>query len=123
MSKKKLTMILLALSLCATAISGCGSKKTITIYSCAEEKCLELTQKMLDQKFPEYDIRQTYMDTGSLAAKLAAEGTKTPISSWNWNLLIWKNATTALPRWIISISVSIRRTLYQKTISMCPLCA
>ena len=77
MSKKKLTMILLALSLCATAISGCGSKKTITIYSCAEEKCLELTQKMLDQKFPEYDIRQTYMDTGSLAAKLAAEGTKT----------------------------------------------
>ena len=44
MSKKRLSMIFLTMLLCAGVLSGCGSKKTITIYSCAEEKCLELTQ-------------------------------------------------------------------------------
>ena len=29
---------------------------------------------MLNEKFPEYNLQQTYIDTGSLAAKLAAEG-------------------------------------------------
>ena len=77
MSKKRLSMIFFTMLLCAGVLSGCGSKKTITIYSCAEEKCLELTQEMLNEQFPEYNIQQTYIDTGSLAAKLAAEGTET----------------------------------------------
>ncbi len=77
MSKKRLSMILFTMLLCTGVLSGCGSKKTITIYSCAEEKCLELTQEMLNEQFPEYNIQQTYIDTGSLAAKLAAEGTET----------------------------------------------
>ena len=77
MIKKKCAIILGAAVLCLGLLAGCGSKKTITIYSCAEEKCLELMQQRLDEKFPEYNIQQTYIDTGSMAAKLAAEGKDT----------------------------------------------
>lgn len=77
MLRKKFPIILGAAIVCIGLLSGCGSKKTITIYTCAEEKCMELMQKRLDEKFPEYNIQQTYIDTGSMAAKLAAEGKDT----------------------------------------------
>jgi len=72
---KKILMSLLTVVLCFSLLPACSrKKKTITIYTAAEDHCMELAQEMLTEKFPEYDIQQTYIDTGSLAAKLAAEG-------------------------------------------------
>lgn len=71
----KATAIFLLAILCVMPFSGCSEKKSITIYTAAEENCMALTQQMLEEEFPEYDIQQIYMDTGSLAAKLLAEGT------------------------------------------------
>ncbi len=72
--KKILTALLITI-LCLSILPSCSGKpKTITIYTAAEDHCMELVQEMLDEKFPEYDIQQTYIDTGSLAAKLMAEG-------------------------------------------------
>lgn len=74
---KKLLGLLLAAILCLGIFSGCGAKKKITIYTVAEQRCMDLVQTMLEEQFPEYDIQQTYIGTGNLEAKLAAEGTKT----------------------------------------------
>lgn len=64
---------MLLLSLCS-----CGQKKKIiTIYASSEDFRIENAQKMLDAKFPEYDIRIEYKSTGDLSAKLIAEGKNT----------------------------------------------
>lgn len=77
MKRKKILALLSVITLCMSLLPGCGGKKNITIYSCAEEKCLDLMQKRLNEKFPEYNIQQNYIDTGSMAAKLTAEGSDT----------------------------------------------
>lgn len=62
---------------CITVTSvlfGCKSKKTITIYSSAEDYRNENARQMLNEKFPEYNINLIDTDTGTLAAKIAAEG-------------------------------------------------
>ncbi len=51
-----------------------GKKKTVTIYSAGEDYRNENMRKMLKEKFPEYDIQLNDIDTGSFAAKVAAEG-------------------------------------------------
>ncbi len=58
------------------ALTGCGgkSKKTINIYSSAEDYRNENARKMLTEHFPEYEINVVDTDTGTLAAKVAAEG-------------------------------------------------
>lgn len=71
---KKATALLLTATLCAGVFGGCSSKKTITIYSSAEDYRNEHARQMLKEKFPEYDIDLVDIDTGSLAAKIAAEG-------------------------------------------------
>ena len=58
-----------------TLLTACsGKKKTITIYSSAEDYRNEMARQMLSEKFPEYEINLVDIDTGTLAAKLMAEG-------------------------------------------------
>lgn len=80
---KKLTKILLLAALLMATVAmlaACGNKataKSITIYSTAEDYRNEHARQMLTEKFPEYDINLVDIGTGTLAAKLAAEGTET----------------------------------------------
>lgn len=75
---KKAAVLLLTAALCTTIMgtfTGCGSsKKTITIYSSAEDYRNQHAREMLTKQFPEYDIKLMDTDTGTLAAKVAAEG-------------------------------------------------
>lgn len=64
------------ISLKQTTEQDNGSNKVV-IYSGAEEYRNEYFLKRLNEEFPNYDISIEYMPTGNLAAKLAAEGTKT----------------------------------------------
>lgn len=75
MKKKIIAGLMSAVMLTAT-LTGCGSKskKTINIYSSAEDYRNENARKMLTEHFPEYDINVVDTDTGTLAAKVAAEG-------------------------------------------------
>lgn len=74
--KKRIIAGVMAAVMCCGMFTGCGSgkKKTINVYSAAEDYRNENIQKMLDEKFPEYDIKVSYITTGDLAAKVAAEG-------------------------------------------------
>ena len=58
----------------ASFASSSDKKKTINIYSAGEDYRNENMRKMLKEKFPEYDIQLNDIDTGSFAAKVAAEG-------------------------------------------------
>lgn len=71
---KKAVAAALTVALCLGMFSGCSSKKTITIYSSAEDYRNEHARQMLTEKFPEYDIDLVDISTGDLAAKIAAEG-------------------------------------------------
>lgn len=80
---KKLTKIIIWAVLLVTTIgllAGCSNEnkaKTITIYSTAEDYRNEQARQMLTEHFPEYDIQLVDIDTGTLAAKLFAEGSET----------------------------------------------
>lgn len=75
---KRLLSILLAVIMLSAVLSSCGGKKkSITIYASSEDFRIENAQKMLDEKFPEYDITIEYKSTGDLSAKLIAEGANT----------------------------------------------
>ena len=75
---KKAAALLLTAALGTTLMgtfTGCNSsKKTITIYSSAEDYRNQHAREMLTKQFPEYAIRLMDTDTGTLAAKVAAEG-------------------------------------------------
>lgn len=71
---KKVAAIALTAAICAGVLSGCSSKKTITIYSSAEDYRNEHARQMLKEKFPDYEISLVDISTGDLAAKIAAEG-------------------------------------------------
>lgn len=71
---KKAVAVALSAALCMGTFAGCSSKKTITIYSSAEDYRNEHARQMLNDKFPEYDIDLVDISTGDLAAKIAAEG-------------------------------------------------
>lgn len=76
---KKAISVLLTAALCTTlagTLTACGGsgKKTITIYSSAEDYRNQHAREMLTKQFPEYDIKLMDTDTGTLAAKVAAEG-------------------------------------------------
>ncbi len=64
------------LSMCM--LSGCGAKKEkVLIYTSIEDYPIEIMNKLLKEKFPNYNITIEYFSTGNHAAKLLAEGTKT----------------------------------------------
>lgn len=74
--KKRIIAGIMTAVMCCGMFTGCsgGKKKSINIYSSAEDYRNENARKMLTEKFPEYEINLVDTDTGSLAAKLAAEG-------------------------------------------------
>ena len=75
---RKLLSLVLALVMCLGILCSCsGGKKSITIYSSAEDYRNEMARQMLNEKFPEYEINLIDIDTGTLAAKIAAEGVDT----------------------------------------------
>ena len=75
--KRILALLLVALMI-MSLFAGCGNKKkTVTIYSSAEDYRNAAARKMLTEKFPELEINLVDTDTGTLAAKMAAEGTQT----------------------------------------------
>ena len=72
---KKRLALLLALIICLGMLSGCSAKPKIIIYSSAEDYRNDFARQQLNERFPEYEIDLVDMDTGTLAAKLAVEGT------------------------------------------------
>ncbi len=79
--KKRIFAGIMAAVMCCGMLTGCGSskKKTINIYSSAEDYRNEHAREMLTEHFPEYDINLVDIDTGTLAAKFTAEGKDTDI--------------------------------------------
>lgn len=83
--KKRILAGFMAAVMCCGLFAGCksssdsGKKKEIMIYSVADDYRNENITKMLNEKFPELDITLNYIGTGSLSAKLAAEGKDTDI--------------------------------------------
>lgn len=79
--KKRIFAGIMAAVMCCGLFAGCssGKKKTINIYSSAEDYRNENARKMLKEKFPEYEINLVDIDTGSLAAKVATEGKNSDI--------------------------------------------
>lgn len=74
---KNRNLLLVAVILCLL-LSGCGQKKDrVVIYTSAEDYRVEYMRQRLEETFPQYDIVLEYMTTGTHAARLLAEGTKT----------------------------------------------
>lgn len=72
--------MIVAIVMLATVFTACGAKgdeDRIVIYSTSEDFANENALKMLNEKFPEYDIILEYYSTGNCAAKLLAEGMDT----------------------------------------------
>lgn len=78
LSKKLLVMILSIVALSLLSLS-CNSKKKdrIVIYTVADENQMAFYQKGLSEKFPEYDISMEFVSSGSGAARVKAEGSRT----------------------------------------------
>jgi len=78
---KKILALAMMFVVCLGVLAACGNNakqaKSITIYSTAEDYRNEMARQMLTEKFPEYDINLVDIDTGTLAAKLAAEASET----------------------------------------------
>ena len=71
----KILCLILAVLMLAACFAGCGQKKKkIIIYATSEDFRIDNAQKMLSEKFPEYDIHVQYKSTGDLSAMLLASG-------------------------------------------------
>ena len=94
---KKLKLIPLAL-LGVSAMTGCGAKDTIYIYTAHEDNRIAQFNKELKEKFPDYNIEIVSKTTGQLMAELEASGTSTDcdifvgIEITNAEILLKKNA-------------------------------
>ncbi len=86
-------------------IVGCkkSNENKVVIYSCAEDYRNEFYLNGLKEKFPEFDITLEYMTSGSAAAKLKAEGTKTEgdiLLSWESGYLEMNSDNLAPLTWV-----------------------
>ena len=94
---KKLKLIPLAL-LGVSAMTGCGAKDTIYIYTAHEDNRIAQFNKELKERFPDYNIEIVSKTTGQLMAELEASGTSTDcdifvgIEITNAEILLKKNA-------------------------------
>jgi len=77
---KKIILIVLALILIGLAVS-CerGESNEVHIFTSSEDFRIEHLQNRLNEQFPQYNVTIHYMTTGSLAAKLKAEGAATDV--------------------------------------------
>ena len=74
---RKILCVVTIVFILGTAISCRREPNTVMIYTSSEDFRNEHFQKRLNEQFPQYNIIINYMTTGSLAAKLLAEGTAT----------------------------------------------
>ena len=75
---KKLFWLIPALVLMALSVSCRRSAgEEVIIFTSSEDFRIEHLQNRLNEQFPQYNVIISYMTTGSLAAKLMAEGTAT----------------------------------------------
>ena len=72
---KKIFWFAAALFLAGIAISCKKESNEVLIFTSMEDFRIEYLQKRLNEQFPQYKVIVNYMTTGSLAAKLKAEGT------------------------------------------------
>ena len=63
-------------ALAVTALVGC-KKQTIFIFTAHEDNRIQLFNKELKSKFPNYDIKVVSKTTGALMSELQAQGTRT----------------------------------------------
>lgn len=76
----KILCLILAVLMIASCFTGCGSKKKkIVVYATSEDFRIDMVQKMLSDKFPEYDIHVQYKSTGDLAVLLKESGKNSDI--------------------------------------------
>lgn len=75
MNKLIKSLPLLLLGICA--LSGCNNSKTIFIFTAHEENRIQLYNKELKNKFPNYNIQVVSKTTGALMSELQAQGTRT----------------------------------------------
>ena len=73
----KLIRIIPLSVLSLSALTGCGGNKTIYIFTAHEENRIQLFNKELKEKFPNYNIQVVSKTTGALMSELQAQGTKT----------------------------------------------
>ena len=77
---RKILSLLLCAAICMSMFAGCGKsdENSVVIYSSDEDYINEYFMGRLNEQFPDYNITIEYLSTGENAAKLKAEGSKTP---------------------------------------------
>ena len=73
----KLVKLLPFSALLIAGLTGCGGKQTVYIFTAHEENRIQLYNKELKEKFPQYDIQIISKTTGALMSELQAQGTRT----------------------------------------------
>ncbi len=73
----KVLKLLPLAALAVTALVGCNKKQTIFIFTAHEDNRIQLFNKELKSKFPNYDIKVVSKTTGALMSELQAQGTRT----------------------------------------------
>jgi len=74
---KKIFWFMMVLFLIGIAISCKKESNEVLIFTSMDDYRIEHLQKRFKEQFPQYNVIVNYTTTGSLAAKLKAEGTKT----------------------------------------------
>lgn len=74
--KKRVCLLLTLMVVLASMLIGCGKKedKTVTIWTSGEDYKNEYYLTECQKKFPDYEIVLEYMNSSTIAAKVAAEG-------------------------------------------------
>ena len=73
----KIIRLLPLTALLTTGLAGCASKTTVYIFTAHEENRIQLYNKELKEKFPQYNIQVVSKTTGDLMNELKSQGTKT----------------------------------------------
>ena len=73
----KVLKLLPLAALAVTALVGCNKKQTIFIFTAHEDNRIQLFNKELKSKFPNYDIKVVSKTTGALMSELQVQGTRT----------------------------------------------
>lgn len=93
----KIKLLIPASLLALSSLTGCNSKSVIYIYTAHEENRIQLYNKELKEKFPNYNIQVVSKTTGDLMSGLQADGSKTQcdifvgIEITNAEILLKKN--------------------------------
>jgi len=75
--KKIFYLFILLIAASFVFAAGASDNNSVIIYTSTEDFRTEHMQKLLKEKFPNYDITLQVLSTGNSAAKLKAEGTQT----------------------------------------------